>query len=194
MVNEMKNKIKSYLITDPKYYTNNPDTFQNILQSTINTHSLDMICFRDKISSNYEDLAKIFVSSAKNMGIKHIYLNTDYNLASKLNAHGVHLTSTQFDDIQKAKAFGLQVIISCHNEDDINRAIDNGADYITYSPIYKTPNKGEPKGIKNLREICKKYSMIKIIALGGILDNFQVEELEKETNAYGFASIRYFVT
>ena len=105
---------------------------------------------------------------------------------------GVHLTSTQFEDIKNAKELGLFVIISCHTFDDIKNAKENFADAVTFSPIFETPNKGAPKGIEILNEAVNKFEDIKIFALGGIIDENQVKQISK-TKAYGFASIRYFV-
>ncbi|VAY87615.1 Thiamine monophosphate synthase [hydrothermal vent metagenome] len=61
---------------------------------------------------------------------------------------------------------------------------------VTYSPIFQTPNKGEPKGCEQLAKIVKEVD-IPIIALGGIIDQKKVEDIKK-TNVKGFASIRYF--
>ena len=181
-----------YLISDPKYYTNNEKKFEEILINVLNKQQIDIACFRDKESSNFQDLAKIFIKICKEKDIKKILLNGDYLLAYELNASGVHLTSTQFDDISKAKELGLYVIISCHTFEDIEKAIINQANAITYSPIFETPNKGIPKGITSLNEAVEKYENINIIALGGIINNEQIEQISK-TKAYGFASIRYFV-
>ena len=181
-----------YLITDPKYYTNDEKKFEEILINVLNKQQIDIACFRDKESSNFKDLAKIFIKICKEKNIKKILLNGDYLLAHKLNASGVHLTSTQFDEIKKAKDLGLYVIISCHTFEDIQKAINNQANAITYSPIFKTPNKGLPKGIEALKEVVDKYPNINIIALGGIINNEQIKEMSK-TKAYGIASIRYFV-
>jgi thiamine-phosphate pyrophosphorylase len=181
-----------YLITDPKYYTNDKKKFEEILINVLNKQQIDIACFRDKKSSNFQDLAKIFIKICKERNIKKILLNGDFSLAHELNANGVHLTSTQFDDISKAKELGLYVIISCHTFEDIEKAINNQADAVTYSPIFETPNKGTPKGIKSLKEVRDKYPDINIIALGGIIDESQIEQISK-TKAYGIASIRYFV-
>ncbi len=181
-----------YLITDPKYYTNNEKKFEEILINVLNKQQIDIACFRDKESGNFEDLAKIFIKICKEKDIKRILLNGDFTLAQKLNATGVHLTSTQFDDILKAKELGLYVIISCHTFEDIKKAIDYQADAVTYSPIFETPNKGTPKGIEALKEVINKYPDINIIALGGIINETQIEQISK-TKAYGIASIRYFV-
>ncbi len=181
-----------YLITDPKYYTNNEKRFEEILINVLDKQQIEIACFRDKESSNFEELAKVFIKICKEKNIKEILLNGNYLLAYELNATGVHLTSTQFDEIKKAKDLGLYVIISCHIFEDIQKAIENQANAVTYSPIFETPNKGLPKGIEVLKEAIDKYNNINIIALGGIINEKQIEQISK-TKAYGFASIRYFV-
>lgn len=181
-----------YLITDPKYYTNDEKKFEEILINVLDKQQIDIACFRDKESENFQDLAKIFIKICKEKNIKKILLNGDYLLAHKLNASGIHLTSTQFNDISKAKELGLYVIISCHTFEDIEKAINNQADAVTYSPIFETPNKGISKGIEALEEVINKYPNINIIALGGIINAEQIEQISK-INAYGIASIRYFV-
>lgn len=183
--------MKSYLITDPNIYSSNITTFEKHLNSVIINNNIDFICFRDKQSSNYEQLANSYVKIAKNNNIQNIYINTYINLAISLNITGVHLSSKQFDKIQYAKQNNLKVIISCHNEEDINNAIKSNVDYITYSPIFDTPNKGDPKGIDNLEFILNKYPKVKIFALGGIISKKDVDIINN-TNSYGFASIRYF--
>ena len=140
--------------------------------------------------SALEEIEKLIEQEEKN--IKKILLNGNYLIANKLKATGVHLTSTQFDDISKAKELGLYVIISCHTFEDIEKALENQADAVTYSPIFETPNKGTPKGIEALKEVVDKYPNINIIALGGIINDEQIKEMSK-TKAYGIASIRYFV-
>mgnify|MGYP005841720101 CR=1 FL=1 len=117
------------------------------------------------------------------------YLITDPNYYS--NATGVHLTSKQIKKIKKAKDLDLFVIISCHDFTDIEKALKDYANAITYSPIFKTPNKTQPKGINQLEEAIEIFEDINIFALGGITSNEQVKKISK-TKAYGFASIRYF--
>jgi len=184
--------MKSYLITDPKIYSSNLNKFESILNKIINNNQIDYICFRDKDSSNYEELANSFVKISKENNIPNIFINSHIELAYSLNATGVHLTSTQFDKIAYAKSIGLKTIISTHNENDIKQAINNNVDYITYSPIFDTPNKGKAKGIDDLKYITNKYKDIKIFALGGIVSNNHIDMI-KSINSYGFASIRYFL-
>jgi len=183
--------VKSYLITDPKYYKETKEIFKKNLLNVLSKHKPDFICFRDKTSKDYENLAKTFITVCKASEITNILLNQEYLLAHKLNASGVHLTSKQFKKIKEAKKLGLYVIISCHNEEDIKQAILHKADAISFSPIFDTPNKGEAKGIEELMRICNTYE-IKVFALGGIIEAKHLKEINK-SKAYGFASIRYFL-
>lgn len=183
--------MKSYLITDPKYYGNSSSTLEHSLEKILEKNKPEYICFRDKSSINYQELAQIFIKTCKKYDIKNILLNQEYLLAYKLNAHGVHLTSQQFSKIQEVKELGLYVIISCHNEEDIKLAILHKADAISFSPIFDTPNKAKAKGIEELIRICNTYE-IKIFALGGIIEAKHLKEINK-SKAYGFASIRYFL-
>lgn len=151
----------------------------------------DFALYRDKESSEYATNAQNFVQMCKPIKTLKLFLHQDYELANTLGATGVHLTSTQFDDIPKAKDLGLEVIISTHTLDDVHMAEAMGADYVTYSPIFETPEKGEPKGVDDLKELISMVD-VKVFALGGIISDEQVRALEK-SNAYGFASIRYFL-
>jgi len=166
-----------YLITDPSYeYESFGDA--------------DFVCFRDKECDNFEERAKKFIAKAKGEGIKEIYLSQHYLIAKKLGATGVHLTSSQFVFVPEAKRRGLKVIISTHTEAEIEEAIRKKVDYITYSPIFDTPNKGEAKGIEDLKTMVKRYN-IPIIALGGIITKEHIKKV-KDCGVVGFASIRYF--
>ncbi len=180
-----------YLITDPKYYTSNPDTFKEVLTKALNSHKIDMACFRDKVSKNTDELSKVFVEVCKSFEIQTILINSNLQLAKQSNISGVHLTSTQFDKIKEAKDNDLFVVVSCHTQEEIIQAQDNGADMVTYSPIFQIPNKGEPKGCEELARVVNEID-IPIIALGGIISDEQILEIKK-SKASGFASIRYFV-
>ena len=149
-----------------------------------------IIVYRDKETSNYQQNAEIFLIEAKKLDFSKILLHSDYLLASKLKAQGIHLQSTQFDDIVKAKALNLFVVISTHSVDEALEAERLGVDMITFSPIFATPNKGEPKGLEALSHLVSLLS-IPVIALGGILTQKEID-MCKEAGAKGFASIRYF--
>lgn len=184
----------SYLITDPLEYGKSIEKFTTTLTNTLSKYKVDILCFRDKETLNIEELAKTCLTISKQFNIKKVLINSNIDLAIKLGFDGVHLTSLQFDKIQVSKQKSLFTIISCHTEDEVNIAKINGADCITYSPIFYKENKGLPKGIKKLTNIVEKYqtSQFNIIALGGIIDENHLEKIKK-TNSAGFASIRYFI-
>ena len=187
----MKN-IKSYLITDPNYFSDNKEIFKEKLIAVFKNHKIDFACFRDKSSQNIEELAKIFLQICKEFKIKNILINSNISLATKLGFDGVHLNSQQFEKIQNAKKLNLITIISCHTLEELEKAMNKNIDFVTFSPIFETPNKGKAKGIEELNKAIKNFPNLKIIALGGIIQNEQIKEIKK-TKAYGFASIRYFV-
>ncbi|NLO16732.1 MAG: thiamine phosphate synthase [Arcobacter butzleri] len=184
--------MKSYLITDPKYYSSDPKQFIQILDNVLEKQRVDYLCFRDKSSPNLEKLVKSFIFFCKKRKINHIMINSHIDLAIKYKAFGVHLNSNQFDLIKKAKDFGLFVMVSCHSLEEISQAKSLGADGVTYSPIFATPNKGIPKGVKALDEALKVADGMMLFALGGIISHKEIEQL-KTTNISGFASIRYFI-
>ena len=176
----------AYAITDP---------------STLNFHTLerdierfskkaDMIVYRDKFTKIYKSNAKEFIEETKKYNFSKVLLHTYYELAHELGANGVHLNSTQFSEIEKAKSLGLFVIISTHTKQEALKAQNLGADMVTYSPIFATPNKGEPKGVEELQKLTSLLD-IPVIALGGIVGQEQIDLCEK-SGAKGVASIRYF--
>ena len=169
-----------------------------IAYAITNSHTFDfitkranMVVYRDKSTSNYKENAKLFLLKSKKLSFDKVLLHSDVDLAFKLKADGVHLTSKQFDKIKNAKALGLFVVISTHTIAEAKKAEELEADMITFSPIFSTPNKGEPKGVEMLRDLVSKLS-IPIIALGGILTSKQIG-LCRDSGADGFASIRYFL-
>jgi len=178
----------AYAITDPLTLNFNTLTADLIRFST----RANVIVYRDKLTPFYTSNAKIFLREARNYPFSKILLHSDYQLAHELKADGVHLKSTQFDKITKAKALGLFVTMSTHTPEEALKAQSLGADMITFSPIFETPNKGEPKGVDFLKTIVSTVDPLPVIALGGILTEKHITLCE-QSGAKGFASIRYFL-
>ncbi|MBV5321943.1 MAG: thiamine phosphate synthase [Sulfuricurvum sp.] len=183
--------MKSYLITDPAFYGSTPNELESALDVIYSHRFPDFALFRDKQTHGYADLAHTFITLSRAYKIPHVLLHGDYHLAYELKADGVHLTSTQFDEITEAKKRALYVVISTHTYEEALKAQELGVDAITYSPIFTSPAKGEPKGLEDLKEIVAKIR-VPIFALGGITTEEQIKAVE-ECGAYGFASIRYFI-
>jgi len=183
----------SYFITDPIEYGNDVKEFEKSLRNTLTTHNIDIICFRDKESSNKKQLAKVCLDVSREFNIKKILINSDILLCKELGFDGIHLNSLQFETLEKFSENSFFTIISCHTEKEVEKAKKLQANAITYSPIFFKELKGEPKGIKNLIHIVNKYQdkNFSIFALGGIITDNHIKDVIK-TKAKGFASIRYF--
>ena len=187
----LSDEFYSYLITDPQFYSSDSTIFRQKLAQALSNHKVSMACFRDKTSPNFEELAISFLETCADFGVKKTFINQRLDIAHKLKANGVHLTSRQFDEIKNAKSLGLEVFISCHTTQEIEFAQSLGVNFATISPIFRSPNKGEPIGIEILQEAKKILKTTKLIALGGI-DTKEKVEIIKSSDADGFASIRYF--
>ncbi|MDY0292355.1 MAG: thiamine phosphate synthase [Desulfuromonadaceae bacterium] len=120
-----------------------------------------------------------------------LLINDRVDIALAADADGVHLTE-QSMDIRSARALlgskGL-IGVSTHSLQRARNAAEDGADFITFSPIYLTPSKakyGEPQGVENLRAVCAEIK-IPVFALGGITPERHAEVLR--SGATGIALI-----
>lgn len=182
--------MEKYLITSKEFYTDTPTVFRSVLYKQMQEHLPSYVLYRDKSNPDYDLQAEHLVQICSQFKNVKSFIHQKTALAKKLGATGVHLNSTQFDSITEAKKLGLEVIISTHTYEEVLKAQELGADAVTYSPIFLSPDKGEPKGIDDLKNLLSKCR-IKVFALGGIVEPKQIKKVE-ESGAYGFASIRYF--
>lgn len=183
--------MKRYLITDPAFYTSDARQCAEKILHVNASQSIDYLCLRDKQTEDYAALAKEVVASLPLTLRSKIILHTDYALASELNVYGVHFPSSLLHFIPKAKALDLFVVASTHTLEEARYAQEQGADAITFSPIFQSPGKGEPVGLEKLKEINDRIP-IKCFALGGIVTAEHVKACEA-LDVYGFASIRFFL-
>ncbi len=182
--------LQKYLITSREFYTDTPAVFRSILHEQLASHMPQYALYRDKSNPSYAIQAAHFVEVCSQFESVKSFIHRDIELAQQLQAKGIHLTSKQFNEIEKAKKTGLEVIISTHTHEEVLQAQELGADGVTYSPVFTSPGKGKAKGVEDLEALLQKCS-IKVFALGGIVTKKEVDIIEK-TAAYGFASIRYF--
>jgi len=101
-----------------------------------------------------------------------LIINERLDIALAVGADGVHLGESGIPLRQARKVAGEAMLIgvSCHDREKALAAQDNGADFITFSPIFFTPSKapyGEPVGTDRLAEVCRLLR-IPVFALGGI--------------------------
>jgi thiamine-phosphate pyrophosphorylase len=119
-----------------------------------------------------------------------LLVNDRADIAFLAGADGVHLTSLSLSAATIRRNFPKDFIVgvSAHTLAEAEAAKRHGADFATFSPIFSTPDKGEPKGLDTLREVCEKLKPFPVIALGGIDETNCREVLQI---ADGFAAIRF---
>jgi thiamine-phosphate pyrophosphorylase len=119
-----------------------------------------------------------------------LIINSRAEIAEKIGADGVHLTETRLPANEVKSSFpDLIVGVSTHSLEGAHLAEKEGADYITFSPIYKTPSKasyGAPQGLNSLRKVTQAVRL-PVLAMGGITLHRVPECLEQ--GAFGIALI-----
>jgi thiamine-phosphate pyrophosphorylase len=101
-----------------------------------------------------------------------LLINDRIDIALAVVADGVHLGEHSLPTSVARRLLGSEATIgrSTHRVEDIVQAAAEGADFVTFSPIYFTPSKapyGQPQGLAPLRRACAA-SRLPVLALGGI--------------------------
>ncbi len=132
-----------------------------------------IIQYRDKSSDLARRLTQAKELSAICQKQDAIFIiNDDVELATAVNADGVHLGRDDPDISSARKQLGLDTIIgvSCYNRLDLARsAQDAGADYVAFGRFF--PSKTKPHAVQaeiSLLIQAKKALHIPIVAIGGI--------------------------
>jgi thiamine-phosphate pyrophosphorylase len=131
-----------------------------------------------------------------------ILVNDRLDVAIAEHAAGVHLGEHSLPvrevrkwlDVQVDRAVreNFLVGVSCHSLESAVSAVQNGADYIIFGPVFATPSKeasGAPQGLPTLAEVCRSVD-IPVLAIGGVrLENAPACFA---AGAAGLAAIRLF--
>lgn len=111
--------------------------------------------------------AKQIIAICRPYGAK-VILNSHIELAQKIGADGVHLTSAQLMQC-KARPDCLWVGASCHNHEELAHASLLGLDYVTLSPVLPTLSHPEVSGMgwHHFQKLIEDYPL-PVFALGGM--------------------------
>ena len=131
-----------------------------------------------------------------------LLVNGRVDVAIAAGAAGVHLTAhpDELTPEQVRQVFSLAgaaapvVSVSCHTVEAAERARENGAEMILFSPVFEKSVDGvwvsEGAGLEMLRRVCAAVAPAKVLALGGVtLENAQ---RCVDAGAVGVAGIRLF--
>jgi len=127
-----------------------------------------------------------------------ISVNDRLDVALAAGAHGVHLgeESLQVADarrfLERTPVDGFLFGVSAHSVKSVEQAEADGADYVIFGPVFRTPSKlayGLPHGLQQLAVACRAVS-IPVLAIGGITVENALQCAE--AGAAGVAAIRLF--
>jgi len=180
--------LKVYLITDRKRFS--PDRLLGSLEAALEGGVRDLqLREKDLPLKDLHSLAMALRPMTERYGAR-LYINDRVDIALMVGADGVHLPEAGMPANEvKACYPHLLVGVSTHTLNGAKQAQKDGADFITFSPIFETPSKkeyGPPKGLDPLRTVCKEVQL-PVLALGGISKNRVTTVLEH--GAHGVALI-----
>jgi thiamine-phosphate pyrophosphorylase len=120
-----------------------------------------------------------------------LLINDRIDVALAADADGVHLGGHSLPIDQARKLLGSDRLIgvSTHSPEEVYQATIQGADFVTFGPVYETPSKaayGSPQGLQSLTDVCHQ-SAIPVFALGGITSQRQQDVMQ--AGAHGVALI-----
>ena len=101
-----------------------------------------------------------------------LFINTDTHVARSVGAAGVHLPANveSVGSVRTQTNGNFYIGCSVHSCDAAEKREAEGADFVTYSPIYPTASKpgyGPAVGVENLAEVTARVEL-PVFALGGI--------------------------
>jgi thiamine-phosphate pyrophosphorylase len=165
-----------YLVTSPR------DNLLKVVEAALQG-GVTLVQYRDKTADDVVKLANV----RKLCELCHRYealliVNDRVDLAIAADADGVHLGQQDLSVVEARKLLGPGRIIgrSTTNAQEMQRAVEEGADYIGVGPVYATPTKANKPtaGLEYVRYAATK-SPIPWFAIGGI----DINNLDEVLNA-----------
>ncbi len=126
---------------------------------------------KDLCAAELWPIAEELRALTKRFGCR-LLINDRIDLAQAIDADGVHLGAHSLSVATARQLLGPDKLIgaSTHTVAEITTADEQGADFVTFGPVFHTPSKaayGAPVGLDQLQRICQ-ISQIPTFALGGI--------------------------
>jgi len=139
-------------------------------------------------------LCRRLLAPARDVGAM-LVVNDRVDVALAVGAGAVQRThaSLPVDDIRAIAGRRLRIGASVHSLQDAVDAELEGADWVTYGPVYETPSKrpyGPPQGLERLAEVARGLR-IPVIAIGGITPE-RVKDV-RAAGARGVAAISFIL-
>ena len=150
---------------------------------------LRLIQVREKgmAAPDLERFAAAVTEKARRHGAR-VLINSDIELALRLGADGVHLAAAQLSRLERRPAVDW-CAASCHNAEELARALDIGVDFIVLGPVKATPSHpgAMPLDWEGFAAISRGAAL-PVFALGGMKpDDLQIAW---RCGAQGIAMVR----
>ncbi|MFS4582581.1 thiamine phosphate synthase [Phaeobacter sp. C3_T13_0] len=102
-----------------------------------------------------------------------LVVNDHWQAALDLNCGFVHLGQEDMDraDIAALRRCGVRLGLSTHDEDELDRALSHGPDYVALGPVYPTvlkKMKWAPQGLDRLSRWKNIVGATPLVAIGGL--------------------------
>ncbi len=101
-----------------------------------------------------------------------LLINGRLDVMLAVDADGVHLPADGLPTRVVRRVIGPHkwLGVSTHSLREVERAAHEGADFVTFGPVYETASKaryGAPTGLRELEAVCRRVH-VPVFALGGI--------------------------
>jgi thiamine-phosphate pyrophosphorylase len=96
-----------------------------------------------------------------------LVVNSDVELAREVGADGVHLPRGGVAEARDVLP-SAWITVAAHDDEDVRRAVAEGADAVLVSPIFSSPGKGPPRGLEAIRAARAIAKRRGVYALGGV--------------------------
>jgi thiamine-phosphate pyrophosphorylase len=121
---------------------------------------------------SYRFLSKLVAELRDAGATTQVVVNDRVDIALALGI-GVHLPEEGLPTRVAREVLGPDALIgrSTHSLESARRARDDGADFVTFSPVYDTASKriyGPPQGLEMLRLVARELGSFPVLALGGV--------------------------
>lgn len=152
---------------------------------------VDLVQVREKTAPARElyEMACRIVPHARRAGAG-VLLNDRIDVALATGADGVHLAAGSLAPGVARELVGERKLVgvSVHGLDEALRAVEEGADYVTFGHVYPTASKPglPPRGVRELAEVVESVEA-PVLAVGGIDRSNVVEVLR--TGASGISVV-----
>ena len=186
----MKELPRLYAITDrAKYGEDFIKTLEGILKKGVK-----MVQLREKDLNGralYELAEEVRALTRRYDAL--LLINERFDVARAVGADGVHLPEKSFPPSVVKSLFPDMIVgFSAHSLESVRYAEEEGADFVTLGPVFRTTShpEVEPIGTLKLKEVSEKVN-IPIYALGGV--TWDRIKLCYKNGAYGIAGITIFL-